>query len=65
MNFTFQKGVELAALTVDQRCEFLITLFHAPKPSLDNPSWAHKSGPRSLIAISHGPMYYWTNMKNT
>ena len=49
INLTFQRGVELTALTVDHLREFLITLFHAPKSSLENPNWAHKSGPRSLV----------------
>ena len=52
MNLIFQRGVELTMLTVDQLREFLITLFHAPKSGLENPSWAHKTGPRSFIAIS-------------
>ena len=51
MNLIFQRGVELMALTVDQFREFFITLFHARKSS-----WAHKSGPRSLIAISYGEL---------
>ena len=54
MNLIFQRGVDLTALTVDQLHEFLITLFHALKSSLENPSWAHKSGPRSLVAFLYG-----------
>ena len=49
MNFIFQRGVDLTALTVDQLREFLVTLFQVPKSSLENPSWAHKSGPRSIL----------------
>ena len=45
VNLIFQRGVELT-LTVDQLREFLIALFHAPKSSMENPSWAHKSRPR-------------------
>ena len=56
MNLVFQKGVDLTAITVDQLREFLITLFHAPKSSLENPSWARMSGPRSLIAIAQGEL---------
>ena len=56
MNLIFQRGVDLTALTVDQLREFLMTLFHAPKSSFENPSWAHKSGPRSFIAISYGEL---------
>ena len=57
MNLIFQKrGVDPTALTVDQLREFLITLLHAPKSSLENLSWAHKSGPRSFIAISYSEL---------
>ena len=55
MNLIYQRDVEWTALTLQQR-EFLITLFHAPKSSLENPSWAHKSGLRSLISISYGEL---------
>ena len=51
MNLICQKDIELTALTLQQLPEFLITLFHAPKSILENPSWAHKSGPRSFISI--------------
>ena len=61
INLIFQRGVELTALTVDQLREFLITLIHAPKSSLENPSSAHMSGPRSFIAISYVVL---TNMKD-
>ena len=44
VNLIFQRDIELTALTLEQLREFLITLFHAPKSSLENPSWAHKSG---------------------
>ena len=56
MNLIFQRDIELTALTLEQLREFLITLFHAPKPGLENPSWAHKSGPRSFVSISHGEL---------
>ena len=56
VNLIFQRGVQLTALTVDQLREFLITLFHAPKSSLKNPSWARKPRARSLIASSHGEL---------
>ena len=55
MNLIFQR-VDLTALTVDQLREFLVTLFDAPKSSLENPSWAHKSGPRSFVAVFHGEL---------
>ena len=47
MNLIFQRGVDFTALTLDQLREF-------PKSSLENPNWAHKSGPRSFVAISYG-----------
>ena len=51
------RGVGLTTLTVDQLREFLITLVHASESSLDNPSWTHKTGSRSLMAISsHGEL---------
>ena len=52
----YQREIELTALTLYQLRDFLITLFHAPKSSLENPSWAHKSGPRSLVSISYGEL---------
>ena len=42
------RRIALTALTLHQLRDFFITLFHAPKSSLENPSWAHKSGPRSF-----------------
>ena len=56
MNLILQRDIELTALTLQQLREFLITLFHAPKSSLEHPSWAHKSGPRSFISISYGEL---------
>ena len=56
MNLIYQRDVELTALTLHQLRDFLITLFHAPKSSLENPSWAHKSGPRSFVSISYGEL---------
>ena len=55
-NLIFQCVVELTALTVDLLRAFPISLFHAPKSSLENCSWAHKAGARSLIATSHGEL---------
>ena len=40
-------------MTLRQLHGFLTTLFHAPKSSLENPSWAHKSGPSSLVSTSY------------
>ena len=54
MNLIYQRDIELTDLTWHQLRDFLITLFHAPKSSLENPSWAHKSGPRSFVSISYG-----------
>ena len=53
MILIFQRDVELTALTLQQWREFLITasLFQAPKSSLENPRWAQRTRPRSLIAI--------------
>ena len=56
MNLIFQRNIELTALTLQQLREFLITLFHAPKSSLENPSWSQKAGPRSFVSISHGEL---------
>ena len=56
MNLIYQRDIELTALTLQQLREFLITLFHAPKSSLENPCWAHKSGPRSFISTSYGEL---------
>ena len=56
VNLIFQRDIELTALTLQKLREFLITLFHASKSSLENPSWAHKSGPRSFISISYGEL---------
>ena len=43
-NLIFQRGVDLTTITVQQLREFLIALFHAPRSSLDNPSWTRKIG---------------------
>ena len=56
MNLIYQRDVEFTAFTLQQLRDFLITLFHAPKSSLENPSWAHKSGPRSFVSISYGEL---------
>ena len=67
MNLIFQRDIELTALTLDQLREFLITLFRAPKSGLENPSWAHKSGPRSFIATSYVNQYegHWVQDEYT
>ena len=41
---------------MQQLRDFLITLFHAPKSSLENPSWSQKTGPRSFVSISYGEL---------
>ena len=56
MNLIFQRNIELTALTLQQLREFLITLFHAPKSSLENPSWSQRTGPRSFVSISYGEL---------
>ena len=56
MNLIFQRNIELTALTLQQLRDFLITLFHAPKSSLENPSWSQKTGPRSFVSISYGEL---------
>ena len=56
MNLIYQRNIALTDLTLHQLHDFLITLFHAPKSSLENPSWSHKTGPRSLVSISHGEL---------
>ena len=33
-----------------------VPLFHAPKSSLENPSWSQKTGPRSFVSISYGEL---------
>ena len=38
MNLIYQRDIELTDLTLHQLRDFLITLFHAPKSSLENPS---------------------------
>ena len=42
MNLILQQGVDLTALTVQQLREFLTTMFHAPKSTLDKPSWTSR-----------------------
>ena len=39
--------------------DFLTALFHGPKSSLENPSWARKSGPRSFVSTSHGELDHY------
>ena len=56
MNLIYQRNVELTALTLQQLRDFLITLFHAPKSSLENPSWSQRAGPRSVVSISYGEL---------
>ena len=56
MNLIYQRNIALTDLTLHQLRDFLIALFHAPKSSLENPSWAHKSGPRSFLPISYGEL---------
>ena len=56
MNLIFQRNIELTALTLQQLRDFLITLFHAPKSSLENPSWSQRTGPRSFVSISYGEL---------
>ena len=56
MNLIYQRDIALTDLTLQQLRDFLITLFHAPKSSLENPSWSHKSGPRSFLSISYGEL---------
>ena len=56
MNLIYLRDIALTDLTLHQLRDFLITLFHAPKSSLENPSWAHKSGPRSFVSISYGEL---------
>ena len=56
VNLIYQRDIELTDLTLHQLRDFLITLFHAPKSSLENPSWSHKSGPRSFVSISYGEL---------
>ena len=55
-NLIYQRDIELTDLTLHQLRDFHITLLHAPKSSLENPSWAHKSGPRSFVSISYGEL---------
>ena len=50
MSLIYQRNVELTALTLQQLRDFLITLFHAPKSSLENPSWSQRTGP-TIICI--------------
>ena len=52
MNLIYQRDIELTDLTLHQLRDFLVRLFHAPKSSLENPSWAHKSGPCSFVSTS-------------
>ena len=69
MNLIYQRDIALTDFTLHQLRDFLITLFHAPKSSLANPSWSRKSGPRSFVSISYGePDQYeghWVCDENT
>ena len=56
MNLIYQRDIALTDLTLQQLSDFLITLFRAPKSSLENPSWSHRSGPRSFVSISYGEL---------
>ena len=56
MNLIYQRNIALTDLTLHQLRDFLITLFHAPKSSLENPSWSNKIGPRSFVSISYGEL---------
>ena len=56
MNLIYQRDIALTDLTLHQLRDFLITLSHAPKSSLEKPSWSHKSGPRSFVSISYGKL---------
>ena len=40
MNLIYQRDIALTDLTLHQLRDFLITLSHAPKSSLENPSWS-------------------------
>ena len=59
MNLIYQRNIALTALTLQQLRDFLITLFHAPKSSLENPSWSQKTGPRSFVSISYGELDHY------
>ena len=56
MNLIYQRDIELTALTLHQLRDFLITLFHAPKSSLEIPAGLTSLGPRSLVSISYGEL---------
>ena len=62
MNLILQRGVDLTALTVDQLREFLITLFHAPKSSLENPGPLTSQAPEHSLPFH---MAFWASMKGT
>ena len=67
MNLIYQRDIALTDLTLQQLRDFLMTLFHAPMSSLENPSWSHKSGPRSFVSTSYGELDqyegHWPGMK--
>ena len=54
MNLIYQRNIALTALTLQQLRDFLITLFHAPKSSLENPSWSQE------LIICAAPMLLWS-----
>ena len=41
MNVIFQRGIDMTALTLGQMREFVITLFHVLKSSLENPNYSN------------------------
>ena len=55
----------MTALSLEKLREFVITLFNAPKSSLENPSYSHRSGSRSILAISHGQLDDWMSVRAT
>ena len=63
MNLIFQRNIELTALTLQQLRDFLITLFHAPKSSLENPSSSQRTGPRSFVSISYGELDQYEGLR--
>ena len=48
MNLIYQRDIELTALTLQQLRDFLITLFHAPKSSLENPQLGSQVRPEII-----------------
>ena len=52
----------LTALTLEQLRESIITIFHSPKSSLENPNYSHRAGYLFLLPC---PMVSWTSVKGT